>query len=278
MSLTPRNWQTFQHYKDRAPPWIKLHRTLLDNADYQLLPVASRALAPMLWLLAAEYEGGVITMEFEKIAWRLRMSLDDFTSALKPLCERDFFDASEPLAPCKQSAMPEREEEAEEEGEKETDSRSVKDRPRAPSRFDEFWQAYPRRDGPNPRKPAETKFNALVKTGLDPQMLIDAAKKLASDEAARGNIGTRFIPQSVTWLNQQRWSDHAALAVLQSIADPQAMEKHLEDAVKMFAKGGFWSRHAGPAPGLIGCRASVELLAKYGIAPDGRKLPPAEAA
>ena len=141
-----------------------------------------------------------------------------------------------------------------------------------PSRFDEFWQAYPRRDGPNPRKPAETRFNSLVKTGLDPQMLIDAARKLASDEQARGNVGTRYIPQACTWLNQQRWSDHAAVAALQTIAGGEGEEFQLESAVKFYARTRVWSRHAGPEPGLTGCRASAELLAKYGLAIDGRRL------
>ncbi|WP_029082884.1 hypothetical protein [Bradyrhizobium sp. th.b2] len=175
-------------------------------------------------------------------------------------------------------------------------SRSVEDRPASdprqidleeaiaakrsaePSRFDEFWQAYPRRDGPNPRKPAETRFNSLVKTGLDPQMLIDAARKLASDEQARGNVGTRFIPQACTWLNQQRWSDHAAVAALQTIAGGEGEEFQLESAVKFYARTRVWSRHAGPEPGLTGCRASAELLAKHGLAPDGRKLPAVVAA
>ncbi len=75
--------------------------------------------------------------------------------------------------------------------ETETESRSIVDRPaRAPSRFEEFWKAYPRTDGPNPPKPAEAKFNALVKSGLDPQMLIDEVKKFAAAETGRGNIGT----------------------------------------------------------------------------------------
>lgn len=158
------------------------------------------------------------------------------------------------------------------------DSRSiVSDRPaRAPSRFDEFWKAYPRRDGPNPRKPAETKFEALVRTGLDPQTLIDAARKLASDETARGNIGTRFIPQAQTWLNQQRWSDHAAVAALQAI-DGGGMT--VEQALAQFARFGVWSRHAPcPEPGSLGCTIPAELLAKYGIAPDGSRSRPGEAA
>lgn len=93
-------------------------------------------------------------------------------------------------------------------------SRSVADASRsgASEKFEEFWKAYPRRDGPNPRKPAEQKFSALVKTGVDPDLMIQAAKQLAVDEGKRGNIGTRFIPQAITWLNQQRWSDHAAVA------------------------------------------------------------------
>lgn len=88
-------------------------------------------------------------------------------------------------------------------------------RKRVGSRFDEFWAAYPRRDGPNPRKPAEQRFASLVKSGLDPGMMIEAAQKLAADEMARGNVGTRFIPQALTWLNQQRWADHSAVVELQ---------------------------------------------------------------
>jgi hypothetical protein len=69
--------------------------------------------------------------------------------------------------------------------------------------------------------------------------------------------------------NQQRWSDHAAVAALAELASP---EIQIEAAVQMFVRLGRWSRHAGPEPGMIGCRASPELLAQYGVAPDGRKL------
>jgi len=151
-------------------------------------------------------------------------------------------------------------------------SRPVKARPpREPSRFEEFWQVYPRREGGNPRKPAETKFDALVKAGTDPQVMIDAAKKLASDEAARGNIGSRFIPMASTWLNQQRWSDHAEVAAAEP-APGDGIEAQLEGAVRMYAKNGFWSRWAGPAPGMTGCRASAELLAKHGLDIAGRRV------
>lgn len=110
--------------------------------------------------------------------------------------------------------------ETETETEAETDSEAIASgadapRKRVGSGFDEFWAAYPRRDGPNPRKPAEQRFTSLVKSGVDPGMMVEAAKKLAVDEAARGNVGTRFIPQAVTWLSQQRWADHSAVVQMQ---------------------------------------------------------------
>ena len=34
MVITPNNWGELQHYKDRSPPWIKLHKKLLDNFEW----------------------------------------------------------------------------------------------------------------------------------------------------------------------------------------------------------------------------------------------------
>lgn len=104
MNITPKNWASFQHYKDRSPSWIKLHRGLLDDFTFARLPVASRALAPLLWLLASEYEGGKITASPEELAFRLRLSDSDLMEALKPLIDSGFFIASEMLADCKQDA------------------------------------------------------------------------------------------------------------------------------------------------------------------------------
>jgi hypothetical protein len=105
MNLTPKDWTDFQHYKDRSPIWIKLHRKLLDNYDFSRLPVASRALAPMLWLLASEYDGGIITASLLEIAFRLRMTEGEVAEALNPLLEAKFFTSdSKPLAKRKPKA------------------------------------------------------------------------------------------------------------------------------------------------------------------------------
>ena len=124
MKLTPKNWDNFQHYKHRSPPWIKLHRNLLDDMHYQRLPIASKALAPMLWLLASESSDGVINRTPEEIAFRLRMSEKDVLSAIKPLIDNGFFtDADNMLADCLQDATTEkRQSRVEKEREKETDT------------------------------------------------------------------------------------------------------------------------------------------------------------
>ncbi|MEZ0060883.1 hypothetical protein ABIF26_006426 [Bradyrhizobium elkanii] len=128
MTITPKDWDGFQHYKKRSPIWIKLHRSLLNNYDFSRLPVASRALAPMLWLLASEYDGGVITASVEEVAFRFRTTRADLVDALSPLIESGFFSCDELLASSKQDAsellatcLPREERETETEKEKETD-------------------------------------------------------------------------------------------------------------------------------------------------------------
>lgn len=122
MKMRVKNWGEFQHYKDRSPAWIKLHRHILDDYDFQCLPVASRALAPMLWLLASEYEDGEIDASAKKLAFRLRISEKELLDALNPLIDAGFFiveqDASEALAAC----LPREEEEKEKRERREEDT------------------------------------------------------------------------------------------------------------------------------------------------------------
>lgn len=121
-----KDWGEFQHYKDRSPPWIRLHKRLLDNFRFHSLPDASRALAPMLWLLASENKdpsSGLIQLPEEEIAFRLRRTVEEFRIAVKPLIEKGFLelvqDASITLASSKQDAVPEAEAETQAETEDE---------------------------------------------------------------------------------------------------------------------------------------------------------------
>lgn len=131
--------------------------------------------------------------------------------------------------------------------------------PNASEAFLRFKAVWPKRDGANPWQPAEKKFNALVKTGVDPEIMIAAAKSLAREEFARGNIGTKFIPQAITWLNQQRFQDHAAVAF-----DARA-PLDWDAVLTSYKKFGHWSREAGPDLSSPACRAPKDMLEKYGL-------------
>ena len=116
--MKPKNWETFQHYKDRCPPWIKLHRDLLNDRDFMMLPTASKALAPMLWLLASESKDGTFDGSIEELVFRLRMPEQDIKTGLKSVIDKGFFlDDGIMLADCKQLAIPETETETETERE-----------------------------------------------------------------------------------------------------------------------------------------------------------------
>jgi hypothetical protein len=137
----------------------------------------------------------------------------------------------------------------------------AKPQARSSDEFERFKKAFPRRDGANPWQPAEKKFNALVKTGVDPESMIRAAVELAREEGARGNIGTKFIPQAITWLNQQRFQDYAAAAF-----DSGSAQVDWDAICISYKKFGIWSKHApGNSPDSPSCQCPPEILAKHGI-------------
>lgn len=78
-----KNWNQFQHFKDRRPPWIKLYRDLLDDLEWhQLDPVAAKVLV-MLWLIASESGGNLPDKTI--LAFRLRMSEKDVLTCMNKL-------------------------------------------------------------------------------------------------------------------------------------------------------------------------------------------------
>lgn len=94
--------------------------------------------------------------------------------------------------------------------EEKKDSRAVAraTRPRPDDLFEEFWKVYPRREGANPKSPAEKVFRAFVASGVDPRSIISGARGCAEKE--KGKIGTPYIPQAIKWLRDRRWEDYNA--------------------------------------------------------------------
>jgi hypothetical protein len=107
---------------------------------------------------------------------------------------------------------PQREEEGEEkeeEGKKEEVRPAAKTRPSASDDFIELKKIYPKRLGDYKWALAERKFNSLVKTGVDPKMILAAARRLGEDQRKLGNIGTQFVPMPASWLNSEDFVDLA---------------------------------------------------------------------
>jgi len=81
--LKVKNWNKFQHFKDRKPPWIKLYRDLLDDVQwYELEPKAAKALV-MIWLIASEDSGQFPTGK--ELAFRLRTTEKEINSIIPKL-------------------------------------------------------------------------------------------------------------------------------------------------------------------------------------------------
>lgn len=87
MRIAPKNWKSFQHYKDRKPPWIRLHRSLLDNQEFNALPPMACKVLVLLWLLASESDDldGAVENDAARIAFRMRLPAADVAEAMECL-------------------------------------------------------------------------------------------------------------------------------------------------------------------------------------------------
>lgn len=84
------DWRKYQHYKDRSPPWIKLHREqVLDSRRYRALADASKALLVDLMVLASEEEGKV-KYDLADLQYRLRRVPEEMVPVLEDLARARF--------------------------------------------------------------------------------------------------------------------------------------------------------------------------------------------
>lgn len=105
-----KNWATYQHYKHRSPPWIKLHRSLLDDPEWHALDGDASKVLSMCWLIASEGDGKLPPIH--KLAFRLRRDekyVSEQISKLSHWLDGDCKQyASAALAPCPHDATTEK--------------------------------------------------------------------------------------------------------------------------------------------------------------------------
>jgi hypothetical protein len=91
--LRIKNWSKHQHYKDRRPPWIKLHMALLSDYEFVCLQDASKLLLICLWMLAADsgelHEDGDPMLPADEKYLARKLPIDSKID-LKPLFDSGF--------------------------------------------------------------------------------------------------------------------------------------------------------------------------------------------
>ena len=88
-----KNWGRFQHYRDRNPPWIRLHKDLINNIEFNSLSDGAARLLFMCWLLAAEdkFKAGNLP-DFQTLAWRLRLDEAKAAAYMDELMDSNFIE------------------------------------------------------------------------------------------------------------------------------------------------------------------------------------------
>lgn len=98
--------------------------------------------------------------------------------------------------------------------------------------FYDFWLVYPPRKGANPKAAARTKWDTAIKNGVEPEVIINAAKAYRDEVIAEGNMGTPFVSHARTWLNQKRYEDYEP--------DPGSKERDARIDADMLRRGYQW--------------------------------------
>ena len=208
-TFSVKNFEKFQHYKDRAPPWIKLYNELLDDYAFGKLADASKFHLIAIWLLASR-SGNVIPYDADWVGKRINamspVDLDIVSQAGFIIVNQEVQKAeqvaSATLAECPNLWEPERETEGETETEVEVEKESRVPAAALKVEFDErFWTTYPNKVGKP--KALEAFLKARRKVSLE---LI-----LAGLELYRNKKDDRAWCNPATWLNQERWGDEPAI-------------------------------------------------------------------
>ncbi len=103
-----KNWERFQHYKDRDPPWVKLYRDLLTSESWVLGTDLSRVVQVASTLLAPRYSNQIpLRFDLLKRVMSLECKEAEFERAIRHLVNTGFLEiqgVTEPQKVVEQSA------------------------------------------------------------------------------------------------------------------------------------------------------------------------------
>ena len=171
MRIRITNWERFQHYKARRPPWIKLHRSLLDDRKFAELSDYASKLLMQCWLIASESVDGTIACDIDDVAFRVHRTKEQVGPGLQELALHGFIemtseDDSTVLASRKQVA-PESRPETETETKKRQNTHRV-----YPKEFEEIWSLHHR----GPKAKAYEFYRKAVDVVITQEELVKALR------------------------------------------------------------------------------------------------------
>jgi len=184
--IAVRNWQRFQHYKDRSPPWIKLYRSLMDNPDWARLEDSAARLLVELWLLASEYENGEIQLSTVDLQWRLRkQDAGTVLDNLQQLIKHGFIESDEitidGVREQDASNVLYQRERGEAEGETEKRQKQSEKLCAFEKEFSTFWDRYPLKVG---KKAALKAYQARRRSGVTAEEILEGLSKYLAYKTA----------------------------------------------------------------------------------------------
>ena len=215
------NWEKFQHYRDREPPWIKLHSRLLQNYEFRCLQDDSKLLLILLWLVRSRVSDVPADPKYLREMTSIKHPI-----RLQPLIDAGFIECYQNDSNMIATCAPETETYKEE-----TETDPPYSPPGDDDGFDAFWKAYPRKVG---KGKAREKWRKLKPSAaLREKIMAAVAAQINSEQWAKD--GGAYIPNPLTWLNQDRWDDELPprqLDSAQPLATSPAFDKWFADYLK----------------------------------------------
>lgn len=210
-----RNLEKHQHYKERCPPWIKLHRSILQDYEFCELPDTSKLQLVLIFLLASQVDNKLPVNE----GWIKKQIGVNTPVNLKPLFKSGFIelihDASTGvegmLASCKHGTNVDADSEAYTTTYKTTETYT--------EWFEEDWLSYPRKAGSKPK--AKSSYLKSV-TSLE--------KRKQFQEKTKVYLATvrdpQYYKQGETWF--RNWEDHVIDDNNETVENKISILKELE--------------------------------------------------
>lgn len=200
LRLKIRNWEKFQHYSKRNPPWIKLHFSILQSKDWVSASNEDRVLAIAIMLIASHDHScnGSFDADSEYIK---RVAYLDFEPNFKRLINLGFLELVQADASiCEQmqaDARPETETETEE-------KKNMRSRAGNYSEdFEVWWKMYPAHRKPSKHE-AYKQWKLQKVNGSSVELIDKLSKQIASKI---WDDGHKYCPNAQKYLKERRWED-----------------------------------------------------------------------